>query len=38
MKICERGCDEEVKKGIFKQDHGQKIRILIEKNVGGLIN
>ena len=38
MKPCECGCNEVIETGNFKQGHDQKLRLSIEKRVGGLLN
>ena len=38
MDICICGCNEEIEKGNFKTGHDQKLRISLEKNIGGIVN
>ena len=34
---CECGCGEEVKAGLFRPGHDQKLRAILEDRVGGLL-
>ena len=38
MPICACGCGEETRGGIFRQGHDAKLRVKIEKKIGGLLN